>query len=196
MKTNKNSGLKLVLVADTHGALLHDSCFAAFMQNVKEYDLCILLGDIDYCDIEKILEIVPKEKILALRGNHDTYDLKKAFGLSNLHRKSYVYKGIRFVGFEGAFKHNKSDAPTYTQEKSQRVAKRLPKRADVLLTHDGAYSVNAADKAHMGLMGIAQYIQKNDVKLHIHGHFHKSYSSAYCNGTAEKCVYMIEYLEI
>ncbi len=188
-------GLRLIVVADTHGVLAHDLRFGAFVRNVGEYDLCLLLGDVDYSDIEAVLKVIPAEKILAVRGNHDCMDFSE-FGIRDLHRKAYMHKGVRFVGFEGAFKYKKGTFPCYTQAGSLRAAKKLPRRADVLVTHDAAMLGTAEDKAHPGLVGITRYLAENAVQWHLHGHVHRSYSAVHLNGTTEKSVYLWECIEI
>lgn len=187
-------GLKLLVIADTHGILQHDRRLSAFIERIGEYDLCLLLGDVDCCDIEYILELVPAEKILAVRGNHDCMDLTD-LGIRDLHGKAFTCKGVRFVGFEGAFKYKKGIFPCYTQYQSLRVSRRLPRRADVLVTHDGALSATA-DKAHPGLVGITRYLADNRVQYHLHGHVHRSYDATYPCGTKEKSVYLWECIEI
>lgn len=191
----KKLGLRLIVVADTHGVLEHDRRFGAFVQNVGEYDLCLLLGDVDYSDIEAVLESVPAEKILAVRGNHDCMNLAE-LGIRDLHGGAYTCKGVRFVGFEGAFKYKKGTFPCYTQAGSLSAVKRLPRRADVLLTHDAAMLGTAEDKAHPGLVGITRYLAENAVQWHLHGHVHRSYSATYPCGTQEKSVYLWECVEI
>ncbi len=191
----KKLGLRLIVVADTHGMLGHDQRFGAFVQNVREYDLCLLLGDVDYSDIEAVLESVSAEKILAVRGNHDCMNLTE-LGIHDLHGRAYTCKGVRFVGFEGAFKYKKGTFPCYTQAGSLSAVKRLPRRADVLLTHDAAMLATAEDKAHPGLVGITRYLAENAVQWHLHGHVHRSYSATYPCGTREKSVYLWECVEI
>ena len=193
--SERKLGLRLIVIADTHGILEYEPRFSTFMESVGSYDLCLLLGDVDPGDLRAVLAVVPREKILAVRGNHDCMELA-AFGIRDLHKKAYTYKGVRFVGFEGAFKYNKGTFPCYTQYGSAEAAKRLPRHADVLLTHDRALSHTGEDKAHPGLVGITQYLAENAVQWHLHGHVHRSYAGKYPNGTAEKSVYLWELVEI
>lgn len=189
-------GLKLIVISDTHGDLAFGSRFEAFMSQVSEYDLCVILGDIYGYELEKILQIVPKERIVALRGNHDSFDVYEKFGIRNINGKAFTYKGIKFVGIEGSFKYKKAEFPSYTHYESLYLASKMPQKADALLSHDCMFTESKYDMAHSGLAGITYYVYENAVQWHIHGHIHKSYQNSYINGTREKSVYGCECLEI
>ncbi|MBE6687736.1 MAG: hypothetical protein E7588_00495 [Ruminococcaceae bacterium] len=190
-------GLKVVAVSDVHGHTgFHPDSFSEFMSNIDKYDVCILLGDFYDCDIQKILDIIPKERIIALRGNHDSFDIYEKYGIQNIDRKSVTVNGVRIAGIEGSFRYKNRDFPSYTQYESLRTARDMPQGADVLITHDCMFTEAKNDAAHAGLIGITHYVFANGVKWHIHGHLHKSYYKEYHNGTKEKCVYMFEYIEI
>jgi len=193
---NKRLGLKLVVISDTHGDLAFDNRFAKFMDSVQEYDLVVILGDIYVYELNKIVDIIPNEKIIALRGNHDSYDIYEKFGIRNINGQKFTYNGIDFVGIEGSFKYKKADFPSYTHYESLQLATMMPQKADVLLTHDCMFTESKYDIAHSGLAGITYYVLNNAVQWHIHGHIHKSYKKNYLNGTIEKSVYGCEYIEI
>ena len=192
----KKLGLKLIVISDTHGhfAFGRDRLFE-FMKSVAEYDLCVLLGDIHVYDLEQIVEIIPKEKILALRGNHDSYDLYEHVGIREMSGRTVTYNGVTFAAIEGSFRYKDKEFPSFTQYDSLRRFENM-KKADVLLTHDCMFEHSKTDTAHAGLIGITRYIYKNAPVWHIHGHIHQSYQKTYDNGTTEKCVYLCEYLEI
>lgn len=193
---NKELGLKLVVISDSHGYLAFENRIEEFMSNIKEYDLCIILGDIKYYEIEKILKIIPKEKIIAVRGNHDNLDIYERYGINDINGKIYSYKGINFVGIEGSFKYKKETFPSYTQYESLILAQEIDKNADILITHDCAFKNAEYDMAHTGLIGITYYVYNSNIKWHIHGHIHKSYNGVYDNNVNEKSVYLCEYIEI
>lgn len=193
---NKKLGVKLIVISDTHGDLAFDSRFAKFMDTVQEYDLVVILGDIYVYELNKIVDIIPSEKIIALRGNHDSFDIYEKFGIRNINGQKFTYNGIDFVGIEGSFKYKKEEFPSYTHYESLQLATMMPQKADVLLTHDCMFTESKYDIAHSGLAGITYYIFNNTVQWHIHGHIHKSYQSNYSNGCVEKSVYGCEYIEI
>ena len=45
--------------------------------------------------------------------------------------------------------------------------------ADILVSHDKPFTEKQYGDAHDGLKGITQYIYKNNIPLHIHGHLHE-----------------------
>lgn len=194
--TPKPLGLKLVVVADTHGYLAFgDNRFAHFMDTALDYDLCVLLGDHHPRDLEEILDCVPVEKIIAVKGNHDSFSLYGKYGIMDISGSSYVYNGVRFAGIDGSFRYKNESFPSYTQHQSLALGDRLP-AADVLLSHDLALTDFKKDTAHLGLIGITHYLYKNQTPWHIHGHIHQSYQKEYDNGTKEKSVYLCESLSI
>lgn len=194
--TPQKLGLKLIVISDTHGDLAFDNRFAKFMDGVPEYDLVIILGDIYSYEIDKIVDIIPTERIIALRGNHDKFDIYDKYGIKNINGQVYDYNGVKFIGIEGSFKYKDASFPSYTHYESLVLATSMPQDADVLLTHDSMFRENKYDTAHIGLAGITYYLFENKTKWHIHGHIHKSYQSNYSNGCIEKSVYGCEYIEI
>lgn len=196
MARQRRLGLKLLILSDTHGHLAFDkSRFPAFLDTVGEFDLCILLGDIHPAEMPIILDCIPKEKIIALKGNHDEFDLYERFGIRDISGRCFTYKGVRFAGLEGSFRYKAEPCPSYTQYESLLAADELP-QADVLLTHDIALCDFTRSPAHAGLIGIAHYIYKHGVLFHFHGHIHQSWEKSYDNGTIEKSIYLCEAVEI
>ena len=47
-----------------------------------------------------------------------------------------------------------------------------------------------------GLFGISYYVFKNRVKYNIHGHLHDDFEKVLDNGTIEKSLYGINYIEL
>jgi len=189
-------GIKLLIIADTHGYLAFDkSRFPAFLDSAGDFDLCILLGDIHPAEMPIILDCIPKENIIALKGNHDPFDLYERFGIRDVSGRCFTYRGVRFAGLEGSFRYKTEPCPSFTQYESLVEADALPE-ADILLTHDIALCDFTRSPAHAGLIGISHYIYKHGVTWHFHGHIHQSYEKCYGNGTKEKSVYLCEIVEI
>lgn len=187
--------IKLLVISDTHGDLSLNTKLQSFLKSIKEYDLCCILGDISDNDYEIILEVVPKNKIVALLGNHDRYGLIEEKELYNLNGKTVKVNGLMIGGIEGSFKYKDEHFPSFTHEKSISYIKGLPK-VDILLSHDKPYTYNNYDPVHDGLKGITKYIYENKVPINIHGHIHESYQRKLKNGTIEKSTYLIELIEI
>lgn len=192
----KKLGLKLVVISDTHGDLAFENRFEQFMNNIPEYDLVVILGDIYCYELVQITKIIPVDKIIGLRGNHDSFDIYDKYGIKNINGHVFNYKGVKLAGIEGSFRYKKEEFPSFTHYESLKLVTSMLQEADVLLTHDCMFKESKYDIAHSGLAGITYYIFKNNLIWHIHGHIHKSYQDTYSNGTIEKSVYGCEYLEI
>ena len=189
-------GLKLLVLSDTHGYLAFgDNRLPRFLDTIGEFDLCVLLGDIHPLEMPILLDCIPKEEIIAIKGNHDEPTIYSDFGVRDLSGKVFEHRGVRFAGIDGSFRYKSGDYPSHMQYESLRIADALPE-ADVLLTHDVPLERFDREPAHAGLIGITHYIYSTGVPWHLHGHIHRSYEREYENGTREKSVYQCEYVEI
>lgn len=70
------------------------------------------------------------------------------------------------------------------------------KLVDILVSHDRAYIYDRYDNVHNGLKGITDYIYRNHIPLHIHGHLHEQFEEILKNGTKSICLYQIKLMEI
>ena len=182
--------LSLLVIADTHSALhLNEKMKREFERTAteNEYDLCCILGDVHDYDLRVIMQSVPAEKTVCLLGNHDRFDLLDHYGLKSLNGKVLEISGIRIAGIQGSFRYADKSFPSFTHDESRRFLERMP-YADILLSHDGPYTVNNGRPSHDGLKGITEYLYAKAVPLNIHGHIHKSYCRLLKNGTVEKSV--------
>lgn len=189
-------GLKLLVVSDTHGYLAFEKKrFPDYLDTVGAFDLCVLLGDIHPAEMPLILDCVPRDEIIAVKGNHDSFSLYRDFGVRDISGTVFAHKGVRFAGIDGSFRYKNECFPSHTQYDSLVIARNLPE-ADVLITHDIMLDDFRRDPAHAGLIGIADYVYRNSPQYHIHGHIHRSYEKQYDNGTKEKSVYLCECIGI
>ena len=69
-------------------------------------------------------------------------------------------------------------------------------KADILVTHDKPFIEDMHNPAHDGLKGITEYIYKNHIGIHIHGHLHEEGEQILKNGTKSICIYMAKLIEI
>lgn len=186
--------IKLIVVTDTHNTLNEEELIKITAEH-PDFDACLLLGDHSASDIEIILKHIPKEKIFALLGNHDI-DYISNYNLSNLNGNIVTINGVRLLGIEGSFKYKKADFPSFSQEDSIKfLIDKAP--ADILVSHDGPFDDKMINNpAHQGLFGITYYLYKNKVKYNIHGHLHNTFDKTLNNGTIEKCMYKINYIEL
>ena len=185
---NFNGNISILFIADTHGSLQYN--YEDFEKVASEpYDLCIMLGDIDYRDIEIILKLIPKEKIYGVLGNHDNFSILDSFEIPNIHLKVIDCKGVKIAGFQGTFKYSTKDLPMYTHEESIELLESL-EPADIIVTHDRAFTYDIyGNPAHNGLKGITNYILKNGVPYHVHGHLHTDETYKLDNGTTVYSIY-------
>ena len=195
--------IRLLVISDTHGDLALSKTLKYDIID-KEFDLCCILGDIHYYDYEVILEYIPKDKIVALLGNHDSFDLLKTYDLKDLNGKVVEVNGIRIGGIQGSSRYKDLAFPSFTQEESINFTEKMP-YVDILLSHDKPFTISYNQDnpfipdfcdAHDGLKGITKFLYDKQVPINIHGHLHTSDLTTLKNGTQVKGVYEVELLEI
>lgn len=199
--TLKNNGvnsfdgeIKLLIISDTHGDIsLNKELYKKLID--IDYDLCCILGDIHYADYDIILKYIHKDKIVAILGNHDMFNILSDHGLNNINGEVIEINGIKIGAIQGSFKYKPEKFPSFTHEESIEFLERMP-YVDILLSHDKPLTYDYKDPAHDGLKGITKYLYDKRVPINIHGHIHKSYLDSLKNGTQVKGVYEIELLTI
>ncbi len=192
----KKYNLKILFITDTHNCLTYDKECIEYIKNAKDYDYCILLGDHSAEDLYEITQIIPKDKICGVLGNHDSWDKYKENGINNIDGKTIEIKGTKIAGISGSFKYKNTDQyALYTHEESIEIADKMEK-ADILVSHDKPFTKDLHDNAHDGLKGITKYLYKNQVPLHIHGHLHEESEEYLKNGTKTICLFKAKIVEI
>lgn len=188
-----NNSISLLVIADTHGTLDEDK-FKQYLEN-KQYNICIMLGDHYNRDIDIILRYVDKSKICGIKGNHD-YDYLSDYGIPNINGQVIEINDVKILGMEGSFKYKPVDFPSFTQEDSISFLESKPK-VDILVTHDKKFDYEKLkDPAHQGLIGITNYIFKNKIPVHIHGHIHEPYMKKMINETTEYSIFGYEIIKL
>lgn len=188
-----NGNVSLLIISDTHGTLDEES-FINYLKD-KNYDVCIMLGDLYNRDIEIIVRNIDKSKLYGIKGNHD-YDYLKDYDIPNINGQIININGIKILGMEGSFKYKPVDFPSFTQDESIAFLENKEK-VDILVTHDKKFDPEKLrNPAHQGLIGITNYIYKNRVPIHIHGHIHELYKKQWINGTTEYSVFGYEIIKI
>ena len=183
--------LKLLLISDTHGSLEYDYDFKLFVKN-NNYDLCILLGDINGSDLKTILRFIKVEDIIAIHGNNYPLELYNLFSINDIDNKVIDYNGVKISGISGSFGSRTNKYTFYSQYNNLKDMNTLAS-SDILITHDATFKNNSY---RVGLIGIDYYLVKNKVNYHFHGHLHNSYENIYPNGTKEVCVYKYRIINI
>ena len=186
--------IKLIIITDTHNTLDENQLINIIKEH-QDYNVCLLLGDHSDNDIKKVLNNIPKEKIYALLGNHDVNYIVN-YNLNNLNGNVINIHGVKLLGIQGSFKYKPIDFPSFTQEESVKFLMNQ-EQVDILISHDGPFDDDMINNpAHQGLFGITYYLFKNKVKYNIHGHLHDEFEKTLPNGTIEKSMYGISYIEL
>lgn len=163
--------MKVLCFSDLH---VINSAELSFLSNINNsYDAVIFLGDISDNILEYIVEILPKDKPkIGILGNHDDFNAFEGLPIENINGGFIEVNGFTFAGIEGSFKYKNSTFPAFEQIESILFTSQLQK-ADVILSHTSPFGVNERDThAHVGLLGISQYITRNKPLWNIHGHQH------------------------
>lgn len=189
-----NGTISLLVIADTHGDLALNKQLQKEVKNAK-YDLCCILGDIHDYDYKFILENIPKDKIIALLGNHDRYSLLKEYGIEDINGRVIEFNNIKIGGIYGSFRYKNEEFPSFDHEESISFTNNM-EACDILLSHDKPFVFDYKDSVHDGLKGITKYLYDKQVSINIHGHLHKSYETILKNGTTIKGVYPVEIIKI
>ncbi len=92
-------------------------------------------------------------------------------GIWDMHLKIWVYKGLRFGGFEGCVRYKENpDAVMFTQEEATKLMTNFPK-VDIFLCHCPPRGINDENEiAHQGFDALKEYIDKQQPKILMHGH--------------------------
>lgn len=154
-----------------------------------------MLGNHCNRDIDIILRYADKSKIYGIKGNHD-YDYLSDYDISNINGNIIEINGVKILEMEESFKYKSVDFPSFTQEDNITFLENKPK-VDVLVTHDKKFDYEKLkDHAHQGLIGITNYILKNKIPVHIHGHIHEPYTKKTINVTNEYSVFGYEIINL
>ena len=179
--------ITILFISDTHNSLYgKEEEFTTICK--QHYDICILLGDHSNSDIEIILKYVPLEKICGVLGNHDVFTLYENFNIRNLHNTKIEINDVKITGFQGSFKYTDKNKPLFSHEESIEILNNL-ECTDIFVTHDRPFLNDNGDPPHDGLKGITNYIYKNKIPFHVHGHLHNNDINVLKNKTISCCVY-------
>lgn len=172
-KTDKS--LRMLCIADTHGDMLmmtSDSIIDKF----RDVDVVICVGDIRKDEL-KVISRLSKNKILAIKGNHDSVNqFDELPEIIDIHNNMVDINGVNIIGIEGSIKYNDC-VVGFSQKESLHLAKSMQKGADILISHSHMYCKDDAElgpyNSHVGLKGTRYYFRHNRC-VNIHGHDHIS----------------------
>lgn len=190
-------GLKILFFTDTHNCLAHSEEDINYLKALKstDYDLCLVLGDISGDDFTVIKELIPLKKIYGIVGNHDSINALELNNIKNINGQVIECKGIKIAAIMGSNRYKNGDYGMMTQEECSNLVQNMSS-ADILISHDKAYIYDRHDNVHDGLKGITEYIYRNHIPIHIHGHLHEEYEENLRNGTRSMGIYKIKLMQI
>ncbi|MCR5147185.1 MAG: metallophosphoesterase [Clostridia bacterium] len=196
-RPNVNFGLKILFITDTHNCLAYTDKYINYLKslNQEDYDICLILGDLSGLDFDAIKAVIPNEKLYGIVGNHDSINALEVNNIKNINGQVIECKGVKIAAIMGSNRYKSGDYGMITQEECSDLANNMDS-ADILVSHDKAYIFDRNDNVHDGLRGITEYIYKNHIPLHIHGHLHEEMEEALKNGTKSIGVYQIKLMEV
>jgi Icc-related predicted phosphoesterase len=139
-------------------------------------DLVIGCGDVPDWVLVDAAERCSCKRILAVKGNHDA---SRDFSapIESLHLKIRHFKEVAFGGFNGASQYKPRGNFLYSQEQAAELLHVFPE-VDVMVTHNSPAGVHErGDPAHIGFIGLRQYVFRARPAFLLHGHQHKEADS-------------------
>ena len=174
--------MKFLLFAD-----LHQFEPQLLNQIDQDFDVIILLGDINSVACKCILNAFPDYPIYGLYGNHDNVNLFESVNnilmierqirgqvfchpIKNINLEQIIMNEVSFTGLHGSVKYSGSSVG-YTQDEALHI--NIP-ASNILFSHETGYHYipEHTDHAHEGYKVIAEYIEQKKPKYHIFGHHH------------------------
>lgn len=164
--------INIIIVCDTNGNL-DELSFADYAYRNKNYDACILLGNVGVNDVKIVKKYIPNNKLYSTQVFDD---------VKNIDGNIFKIKGVKILVV---------GKKQFTQEESIKFYDALPK-AEVLLSYDNRY-INSKEP---GFFGINYYLYKNNVPYYVHGNIFSHYKDNLKNGTIIIGTFEFEYLEL
>lgn len=163
----------------------------AILEKNRDVDLICTLGDLDYMSLRALENIqnIPK---LGVYGNHCSGTYFDVLGITDLHLKTFEYKGIVFGGFEGCVRYKEgSYGKMYTQEEAEELLKDFPS-VDIMLVHAPPYGINDESDtlSHQGFYALKKYIETKKPKYLLHGHTYPKQDSLIKQYQETKIIYV------
>jgi Icc-related predicted phosphoesterase len=134
-------------------------------------EVVISCGDLIDQSILEAARLCSSTKIFAVKGNHDA---NQAFAapIFDLHLRTENYGGLKFGGFNGAWRYKPRGHFLYEQDEVVRLLAHFP-AVDVFVAHNSPRHVHDRDdEVHLGFDAFTPYIQRAKPRAFIHGHQH------------------------
>jgi uncharacterized protein len=150
----------------------------------RDVDIVLCLGDLTRVDLEPLASArVPK---LGVHGNHDDGGEFTGLGIENVHLRPIEVGGLWFGGFSGSHEYRNATGErlTWSQKEASKQLRKL-RHVDVMLANSPPLGVNddADDPAHIGLVGLREYVEREHPAMLLHGHTYPPLPVERCGST-------------
>ena len=136
-----------------------------------EADILLSCGDVSDHVILEAANAFKCHAIFAVKGNHDSADPFPE-PIVDLHRFNNKCLGIRFGGFNGAWKYKPRGRYLYDQSEVEGYLAIFP-GTDIFISHNSPRGIHDRnDGIHTGFDGLTSYIARVKSKILVHGHHH------------------------
>ena len=155
--------MKLFIIADIEDL--------SWQHGTGNADVLLSCGDTNDQVILQAAEAYGCSRIFAVKGNHDR-NTPFPDPIIDLHLQVCEYGGLRFGGFNGAWKYKPKGHFLYEQTEAKFLLDAFPP-VDIFLSHNSPRHVHDRDDGiHYGFDALTSYIERTQPKLLIHGHQH------------------------
>jgi predicted phosphodiesterase len=142
-----------------------------FDEALAAADLLISCGDIPDPLILKAAGLARCKQIFAVKGNHDSSAAFPA-PIVDLHLSVHSVGGLRFGGFNGAWRYKPRGHFLHEQSEVERSLNTFP-AVDVFVAHNSPRLIHERDEdIHVGFVAFNNYIQRTKPRIMFHGHQH------------------------
>jgi len=157
--------MQILIIADDEGLLGSlPECQA---------DVLISCGDIPDHLILECAKRCGCNKILAVKGNHDS-SADFAYGITDLHLETIKIGDVKFGGFAGAWRYKPAGNFLFDQSEVNFFLPKFP-AVDVFVAHNSPRGIHdREDDVHLGFEAFVPYIDRVQPKFFLHGHQHLS----------------------
>jgi Icc-related predicted phosphoesterase len=152
----------------------------------RDVDIVLCLGDLTRQELEPLADArLPK---LGVHGNHDDGGEFDGLGIESVHLRRIELAGLCFGGFSGSHEYGRrvgGNGYTWSQKEASKLLGKLG-HVDVMLAHSPPLGINddADDPAHIGLLGLREYLEREHPAMLLHGHTYPPLPVERC-GTTE-----------
>lgn len=175
--------MKILIMADLH-SVRYDTWQEFLTIDKNTFDVIATLGDIHGIYLRQLRDNFPDKRIFGVLGNHDEKGKFSHYDIEDIHGKAIDVNGFKIAGIEGSFKYKDNKKfPLYEQSEINDICMRIEK-TDIIISHNSPMGIHdssddVGDLAHLGFVGLLEYIKEKSPKYCIHGHQHINKTTNY-----------------